>query len=150
MAIPRLAVPSFACSDLLTTFGDGRVNLNTAPAPVLYALDEGFDEALIASIEQWRGKIAVAGQVGGGSFESAQALEQIKGVVETSIVNGQLQVTKNLFLNVKDRLTVQGKIFSARVAVCVDGRNRIAWGFLEAGNAVLPDMRVLAVEELEP
>lgn len=140
----------WALSDLLTTFGDGRVNLNTAPAPVLYALDEEFDEALVAAIDRWRSKVDIAGQQGGQPFETAQALEKVTGVVESKVINGNSQLTKNLFLKVQDRVTVQGKIFSARVTVSVNGRSRQAWGFLEAAGGAIPEVRMLALEEIEP
>lgn len=137
-------------ADVLTTFGDGRVNLNTAPAPVLYALDEEFDDALVNSIEQWRGSVVVEGQTSGQPFENAKALEQVNGIVETSIVNGVSQITKNLFLKVQDRVTVQGRIFSVRVEVSVGEHRRVAYGFLAASNSVLSEFKVLGLEEIEP
>ena len=137
-------------ADVLTTFGDGRVNLNTAPAPVLYALDEEFDEAIVTSIEQWRGNVVIDGKLSGQPFETPKALEQVSGIVETTMVNGVPQITKNLFMKVQDRVTVQGKVFSVRVVASVGDHRRIAFGFLTAGNSLPSEFQVLGLEEIEP
>lgn len=148
----------WALCDVLTTFGDGRINLNTAPAPVLYALDEEYDEALVGKIESWRGNAQDDGQAAGKPFKSAKDLELIDGVVQKQTVNGQVQIVKNLFAKVQERVGVQSKCFSARILVEVDGRQRWGWGFFEVGaaktgNTYAPGavaLNVLAFEEIEP
>lgn len=148
----------WALCDVLTTFGDGRINLNTAPAPVLYALDEEYDDALVGKIESWRGKPQENGQAAANVFKSAKDLELIDGVVQKQMVNGQLQVIKNLFTKVQDQVGVQGKCFSARILVEIDGRQRLGWCFIDVtaantGNTYVPgavSLNVLAFEEIEP
>ena len=157
----------WALCDVLTTFGDGRINLNTALAPVLYALDEEYDDALVGKIEAWRGKSQDDG-AGGKPFKSVRDLELIDGVVQKQTVNGQVQVVKNLFTKVQDQVSVQSRCFSARILVDIEGRQRLGWGFFEVtmlntSNAANPantsittyapgamTLNVMAFEEIEP
>lgn len=149
-----------ALCDLLTIFGDGRVNLNTAPAAVLYALDEEYDEALVSRIQQWRGFDTGVAAETGKPFETAKDLEQIQGVVETALVGGRPTVVKNLYLKIQERLCVQGSYFSARIeAHCAD-QSCTAIAYLLTPNTAVSNVestvskagsiQVLAVEELEP
>jgi hypothetical protein len=155
---PIEASRKWALCDVLTTFGDGRINLNTAPAPVLYALDEEYDDALVQSIENWRGRPQDDGQAAGKPLKTARDLELIEGIVQKQTVNGQPQVVKNLFAKIQDRVGVESKCFSARILVEQHGRQRIGWGFMEmsnasAGNNSIPGavaMQILAFEEIEP
>jgi len=145
----------WALCDVLTTFGDGRINLNTAPAPVLYAIDEEYDDALVNNIELWRGKPTGDGQRSGKSFEKPQDLERVAGVVQKHLVNGQEQIFKNLFTKVQDRLSVSSTCFSAQLTAQIEGRSRVAWVFFDSaahqpqpGRPKMP--KVIAFEEIEP
>lgn len=135
--------------DFVTLYGDGRVNLNTAPAAVLYSLDEEYSDELVGQIEAWRGN----GEDASSSkpFKTAKELETVPGVVEQTQIDGQTQVTKNLYTKIQDRLSVQSRTFSARIVAEVDGRQRLALAYFEvagAGSASLP--KLIAYEEVEP
>lgn len=144
-----------ALCDLLTAFGDGRININTAPAAVLYSIDEEYSEQLVNSIDMWRGGIEIKNNESEMKpFKSAKDLESVEGVVERKTVDGQPVVVKNLFLKVQDRIDVQSRCFSARIDAQVDGRQRTGWAFFEAGSAgagnAVPVVTLIAFEEIEP
>lgn len=145
-----------ALCEVLTTFGDGKVNLNTAHPAVLSALDEEYDEALVAAIESWRGRTGTDSDKNSGKpFKSAKELELVPGVVIEDLSNGQRQVTKNLFTKVQERVTVQSRWFSARIELRHRERLRVGWAYFEVLSAVAPDgpqapaVKLLAFEEYE-
>jgi hypothetical protein len=131
-------------SRFLTCFGDGRINLNTAPKPVLAALDPEFDDAMVDRISNFRGK--GEGEPGRyRPFEEPQDLMLVEGVVNRSVgADGQLRVTRNLYEKVQGFITVKRSCFSARIEATADGRRREAWAFLK------PDGSRVAFEELLP
>ncbi|HEX7900579.1 MAG TPA: hypothetical protein VF950_22630 [Planctomycetota bacterium] len=127
----------------VTCFGDGRLNLNTAPRAVIFALDEGFDEAVVERVAAFRGK----GEGEKGSykaFEEPKDLMLIDGIVIRTFENGEFRVVRNLFERVQGFLSVTSSAFSARVTCDVRGRSRDTWVFLK------PDTTRLAVEEIVP
>ncbi len=127
-----------------TCFGDGRINLNTAPGAVLAALDPELDAAMVESIVRWRGtrdgeKPAVK------VFQDPRDLELIEGIVTRSLQpDGTFRISRNLYEKLKDSLGVNSKAFSARLSAQAAGRSREAWVFLHPGGARL------ALEELQP
>ncbi|MCK6472732.1 MAG: type II secretion system protein GspK [Planctomycetes bacterium] len=144
--------PSLDC--YLTTFGDGRVNLNTAPLAVLYALDPGLDEELAWQIAAWRGSGDGSAQAisANRAFLQARDMERVPGIVQRATVDGQEQVIRNLYADVQDQVGVKGQVFSVRMTAEVDGRKRQAVAYLESKAAGRgPDVvEVLAYEEIEP
>ncbi|MBI3828866.1 MAG: general secretion pathway protein GspK [Planctomycetes bacterium] len=145
-----------ALCDLLTTFGDGLVNLNTAPEAVLYALDEEYDEGLVDRIAAWRGKtLDMNAQSAFRPFRQPKDLEFVEGIVQRAVVDGRPQVIKNLLLKVQTRVTVLSHCFSVRMLAEVEGRTRMGWGFFEVPPATedgtpAEGIKLLAFEELEP
>jgi hypothetical protein len=126
-----------------TCFGDGKINLNTAPRAVLFALDDGFDEALVDRVAAFRG----SGEGGKGTyrpFEDPKDLMLIDGIVVRRFEEGQFRVVRNLFERVQGILAVTSTAFSARVSAEARGRRRDAWVFMK------PDTTLLAVEEVVP
>ena len=127
----------------LTCLGEGRVNLNTAPRAVIFALDEEFDEAVVDRVAAFRG----TGEGDKGSykaFEDPKDLMLVDGIVVRTFENGQFRVVRNLFEKVQGFLSTTSSAFSARVSCDVRGRRRDAWVFLK------PDTTRLAVEEIVP
>jgi len=145
-----------ALCDVLTVFGDGRVNLNTAPAAVLFALDEEYDARQVDRIVDWRGTRAEAGGAEKARpFRAAADLELVAGIVTRAVVDGRPVVIRNLLQKVQSRVTVRSKVFSVRMTAEIDGRLRQAWAFLEALDeterpAKAEPVRLLGVEEIEP
>jgi type II secretory pathway component PulK len=138
--------------DQLTAFGPGTVNINTAPG-VLYALDEELTEELAERIVARRGggtKIADF-----HPFLRTQDLELVPGMLERAQIDGETRVVKNIFLKIRDQVTVFSRCFSARVEASAAGRWRQAWGLFEvdlkesaAGGAF--GFKLAAYEEIEP
>jgi type II secretory pathway component PulK len=145
-----------ALCDLLTAFGDGMVNLNTAPEAVLYSLDEEFDEGLAGRIASWRGKAQdMNAESAFRPFRQTKDLEFVEGIVQRAMVDGHPQVVRNLLLKVQTRVTVQSKCFSVQMLAEVDGRTRMGWGFFEVPPATedgtpAERIKLLAFEEIEP
>ncbi len=126
-----------------TCFGDGRINLNTAPRAVLFALDEEFDEALVERVASFRGK--GEGEAGTyQAFEGPKDLTRIDGVVIRSFENGEFRVVRDLYERVQGFVSVGSSAFSTRVISEVGDRRRDTWVFLK------PDGTRLAVEEIVP
>ena len=127
----------------LTAFGDGRVNVNTAPRAVLYALDEEFDDELVERIARYRG-------IGEGDpgkykpFEDPKDLLLIDGIVVRVLIGTEFRVVRDLHERVKGAITVKSTCLSARVTAESDGRRREAWVFLK------PDGGRIACEEIQP
>jgi type II secretory pathway component PulK len=126
-----------------TCFGDGTVNLNTAPRAVLFALDEEFDEAQVEKVAAFRGK----GEGERGiykAFPEIKDLMLVDGIVVRTFENGEFRVARNLFDRVQGFISVTSSAFSARVSAEVLGYRRETWIFLK------PDSTRLAVEEIVP
>jgi hypothetical protein len=149
-----------ALCDVMTTFGGNRINLNTAPAAVLCALDEEYDENLVASILQWRG-----GEVGGAPdaclpFKTPKDLEAVEGILIRATENGQTTVVKNLLAKVETRVSSQSLCFSARITVETERGARItvetergareAWAFFETASTAQSALKQVCCEELAP
>jgi type II secretory pathway component PulK len=139
----------------LTCFGDGRVNINTAPPAVLFALDEEFDESVVAAIVRRRG--GAEGETAEYSaFKDPRELQEIDGVVVRGVAGGQPRVIRDLFEKVRDRVSVSSTCFSVRMNATAGGRSRRAWAFVEAlpsaeaGRTGGRTVRRLAFEALEP
>lgn len=145
-----------ALCDYLTTFGDGLMNLNTAPKAVLFALDEEYDERLVDRIISWRGTTLDAEDASSiRPFRAAADLQLVDGIVLRSIVDGKPVVIRDLFQKVQPRVTVRARSFSARMVAKVDGRLRQGWAFFEAATekdqALKGEtVRFVAFEEIEP
>lgn len=131
-------------SRVLTCFGDGKINVNTAPRAVLASLDPEFDDAMVERIAGYRGK----GEVEPGSykpFQEPQDLMLVEGIVDRSVgANGELRVTRNLYEKVQGLITVGNSCFSVRIDVAVDGHRRQAWAFFK------PNGTRLGFEEVLP
>jgi hypothetical protein len=135
--------------DYVTLYGDGRVNLNTAPAAVLYSLDEEYSEELVGQIEAWRGNVGDPSST--RPFKNAKELETVPGIIEQADVDGQLVVVKNLFVKVQDRLSVQSKAFSVRIVAEVDGRRQMALAYFNVESlGPTSQPKLIAYEEIEP
>jgi hypothetical protein len=127
----------------LTTFGDGTINLNTAPRAVLFALDEDIDEAQADRIAAFRGK----GDGLPGSykpFQDPRDLVLVDGIVLRVYIDGQEKITRNVFERVQGTVTVRSSCFSACTRSDVDGRRRVAFSFFR------PDGTRIGVEEVAP
>jgi hypothetical protein len=142
-------------SRFLTTFGDGKVNLNTAPRAVLYAMDEEIDVQLADRIAAYRGD--PDGKPGVyKAFEDPKDLRLVDGVVERSTLESQTKVVRDLYSKLAGRLTVHSSAFSIRVRSRVLGREREAWSFFEpgreerAGEKSRRTLKRLAYEEILP
>jgi len=131
-------------SRVLTCFGDGKINLNTAPRAVLASLDPEFDDAMVERIAGYRGKRE--GEPGSYKpFEEPQDLMLVEGIVNRSVgADGQLRVERNLYEKVQGLVTVASSCFSARILATVDGRRREAWAFFK------PTGVRIGFEELAP
>jgi type II secretory pathway component PulK len=131
-------------SRYLTCFGDGLINLNTAPRAVLAALDTEFDDAMVERIVGYRGK-REGGPGAYKPFEEPQDLMLVEGIVNRTVgADGQLRIARNLYEKVQGLVTVKSACYSARIEATVDGRVREAWAFFK------PDGSRIAFEELLP
>lgn len=127
----------------MTCMGDGRVNLNTAPKAVLYALDEAFDEALVDRVASYRG--SGDGETGSyRPFKTPRDLMLIDGVVVRLDTDGRSRIAQNHFDRLAGLVTVRSSAFSVRVDAVAHGRRRQGWLFLKA------DSTRLAFEEIIP
>jgi len=131
-------------SRYLTCFGDGRINLNTAPRPVLASLDSDLDDEMIERIAHYRGK----GEGESGSYKVFQTPEDlilVEGIVNRSVgADGQARTKRSLLEKVQGLVTVRSDCWGARIAATTEGRSRLAWAFF------LPDGTRLTLEELLP
>ncbi|MCK6498652.1 MAG: type II secretion system protein GspK [Nitrospira sp.] len=150
---------SAALCDVLTVWGDRRINLNTAPQAVLYGLDSEFDQAQIERIAAWRGEAGgseTTASIEYRPFKQTRDLELVEGIVQRVRVEDQWKVVKNLHAKVADRLTVQSTVFSARLTAEVNGRRRQAWAVFQVGKSGVSaeqrhkSIKLLAYEEIEP
>lgn len=89
--------------DLLTSLGDGRVNINAAPQPVIECLSEQMDSALAQMIVRRRHS---------RPFESAAELKDVPGV------------TDNIYQAIKGTITVRPQERFYRVMSQGDAENR--------------------------
>ncbi len=138
-------------SAYLTTWGDGRVNLNTATAPVLYALDGEYNEELVAQIESWRGNENTSNDPI-TAFKTPKELELVPGIVQRATVNGQTQIVRDLYTNVQDRVSVKSACISARLIAEINGERRMAFGYFEVSpqTGTAQQLKLLTYEEIEP
>jgi type II secretory pathway component PulK len=115
----------------LTCFGDGKINLNTAPKAVLASIDPEFDDDMVERVSRYRG--TREGEPGAYKpFEEPQDLMLVEGIVNRSVgADGQLHVDRNLFEKVKSLISVKSTSFSVRIEAAVDGRRRNAWAFFK-------------------
>ena len=146
-------IESLALCDYLTTFGSGRININTVSKPVMYSLDEEFDQSLADEIDQWRGGVNEGVSDKYRPFRKEKDLEQVEGIVLRENINGQTRVIKNLFLKIQDRLSVKSTSYSAHLQAHVAGHTREAWGYFELSdvpNAGKELLKLTAYEEIEP
>jgi hypothetical protein len=139
----------------LTCFGDGKVNLNTAPRAVLYALDDDFSLPIVDRIASYRGD-SDGGHGVYKPFKEPKDLELVDGVVERTQVDGVPRVTRNLLSKVEGRVTTRSTAFSVRIEAEVLDRVRQAWAFFEpgrverAGEKPRRTLKRLAYEEILP
>ena len=142
-------------SRYLTTFGDGKVNINTAPPAVLYALHEEMGIALAGRIAAHRGD--TDGEKGEYKpYQETQDLKLVDGVVERNTLDRETRVVQDLYSKVAGRISVRSSAFSIRVRMRVLGRDRETWTFFEprreerAGEGSHRTLRRLAHEEILP
>lgn len=130
-------------SRYLTCFGDGKINLNTAPRPVLASLDPEFDDAMVDRIAGYRGKRE--GEPGAYKpFEEPQDLMLVEGIVNRSVgADGQLRIDRNLYEKVQGLVSVKSECFAAQIEATVDGRRREAWAFFKPNGARIAFEEVL-------
>jgi hypothetical protein len=128
----------------LTCFGDGTINLNTAPRAVLSCIDPECDDAMVERIARFRGK-------GDGAFgvyrpfQEPRDLMLVEGIVNRSVgADGHLRITRNLYEKLQGIVSVSSACFSARIDAGVDGHSRQAWLFLKPGGSRI------ALEEIQP
>jgi type II secretory pathway component PulK len=128
----------------LTCFGDGRINLNTAPRAVLAALSPEFDDAMVERVARYRGK--GEGEPGAyKAFDVSEDLMLVDGIVNRSVgADGEIRVTRNLYEQVKALVTARSSCFSARVDAAASERERQAWVFFK------PTGMRIALEEILP
>lgn len=130
-------------SRLVTCFGTGQTNLNTAPKAVLYALYDGFDETLADRIAGYRGR--GEGEPGAYKpFKDTKELESVPGIVVRGEVEGETRVLFNHYERVGAIFSTKSDCFSVRIEAVVDGHRREAWAFFR------PDGVRLAYEEIRP
>jgi hypothetical protein len=145
-----------ALCDMLTTFGNGKINLNTAAPAVLYSLDQEYDDDLTAQINAWRGSDSNGDSSSLRPFQKPEDLQLVPGIIVRGTVDGKPQVIKDLYQKVKDKIMVQSNCFSVRMIAEVDGFKRMAWAFFEvqpsapANSTAVTTMKLLAYEEIEP
>jgi general secretion pathway protein K len=139
----------------LTTQGDGKINLNTAPRAVLYALDDELDETLVDRIASYRGDLD--GRPGTyKAFEEPKDLELVDGIVQRTVVDGQPQVMRNLAMKIAGGVTTRSVAFSIRVEARVGDLTRQSWAFFEpskverAGKTLRRELKRIAFEEIRP
>ena len=139
----------------LTCFGDGKINLNTAPRAVLYTLDDDFDVGIVDRIAAYRGD--PEGEEGVyKAFQETRDLELVDGIVERTVVDGRPQFSRNLYRKVEGRVTTRSTSFSIRVEGLVGDRIRQSWAFFEpgrierAGEKTKRTLKRLAYEEILP
>jgi type II secretory pathway component PulK len=126
---------ALALCDVLTTFGDGKININTANAAVLYAMDEELMESMAQGIVSKRGTTSSDGSVKHNAYQKTAEIEAIDGIVVREMVDGQLKEIRNLHTKLASKLSVQSACFSVRMTVSIDKQKREAWAFLIAPNA---------------
>jgi len=142
-------------SRFFTCFGDGKVNVNTAPRAVLYALDDEIDVSMADRIASHRGD--AQGKRGiYKPFEEPKDLELVDGMVERSTYDGKARTVRNLYTKIQGRISTHSTCFSVRVECQVGDRRRNVWTYLEpgreekAGEKPRRTLRTLAYEDILP
>lgn len=138
-----------------TCFGDGKVNVNTAPRAVLYALDDEIDVKLADRIASHRGD--ASGKRGiYKAFEETKDLQLVDGMVERSTYDGKARTVRNLYSKIQGRIATRSTCFSVRVECRVGDRIRSVWTFFEpgreekAGEKPHRTLKALAYEDILP
>ncbi len=138
-----------------TCFGDGKVNINTALRPVLYALDDEIDVGLAGRIAAWRGD--ATGKRGiYRPFEDPKDLQMVDGMVVRSTVDGKSTTARNLYSKIQSRVSTRSTCFSVRVDCRVGERSRTVFTFFEPGRVEKPGekahrtLRSIAIEDILP
>ena len=87
----------------ITTYGNGKININTAEIPVLISLDKDIDESLAKNIIEYRKSTP---------FENTNHLVRVSGLEATGI-------------RIMSRITVKGHIFKVKAIARVNEITRI-------------------------
>lgn len=108
--------------DYITVYGEGKVNINTAPGPVLYAL--GMDEDLINIIMEYRKEYIGADEKKGtdddGVFTSvALILAELKKFESFLSLSQEQQI-----LAAKDTLSVKSEYFNVKVTTKIKAKKQ--------------------------
>jgi general secretion pathway protein K len=138
-----------------TCFGDGKVNVNTAPRAVLYALDDEINVTLADRIAAWRGD--AAGKRGVyRPFEETKDLQLVDGIVERNTYDGKARAVRNLYTKLQSRISTRSTCFSIRVDCRVGDRSRTVSSFFEpareekAGEKPHRTLKAMAYEDILP
>jgi general secretion pathway protein K len=85
-----------ALSNYITVYGDGKININTAPEPVLLSLSKDMDEYIVQDIIEFREKAV---------FENIEDLKKVKSVSDIlyNEIRSLITVKSDLF-----RITARG------------------------------------------
>ncbi|MBW2095602.1 MAG: type II secretion system minor pseudopilin GspK [Deltaproteobacteria bacterium] len=86
--------PGEKLSDYLTTYSDGKININTAPKQVLQSLDQSLDQGIAENILEYRKE---------NDFETIQDIRKVPGV------------TPALFNVIKDTITTKSSAFMIKM-----------------------------------
>lgn len=138
-----------------TCFGDGKVNVNTAPRAVLYALDDESDVTLADRIAAWRGD--AAGKRGVyRPFEEIKDLKLVDGMVERNAYDGRARTIRDRYSKMQGLVSTRSTCFSVRIECRVGDRTRTVWNFFEPGREEVAGekphrmLKALAYEDILP
>lgn len=110
--------------DYLTIYGDGKINVNTAPRLVLQSLDEAIDSALADAVIAYRTR---------EDFKRPDDLKKVSGISD------------EIFNRIRDAITVKSSCFSLEMAgSCQEAKTAIeAVLLMEEGKGKLVYWRVM-------
>ncbi|HXX94386.1 MAG TPA: hypothetical protein VEN81_12190, partial [Planctomycetota bacterium] len=127
----------------LTCFGNGTVNVNTAPRGVLWAVLDGASEDMVDRIASFRGPSE--GRPGSYTpFEEPRDLLKIDGIVLGKMGERGTPAAGNLPATIQGLLATQTSAYAVHIEARAGERKREAWVFLS------PQGERLAYEEIEP
>jgi general secretion pathway protein K len=107
---------SSGLSQLLTVYGDGRININTAPRPVLRALSEGMDVKAAESMDEYR-------RNKDNDLADASWYQRVPGMAGIQIDSRLIKTTSSTFKIVSiGRLHAMSKSVSGVINRDADGR----------------------------
>lgn len=139
----------------LTCFGEGKININTAPPAVLFSLHDEIDVELAYKIAAHRGD--PEGEPGSyEAFEEGENLRDVDGATKEDFVDGKPKVVWSLLWKIAGRVVTRSTCFSARVDAEVEGRRRQSWAFFEADvdkredGTLVRKIKKLVFEEILP